>query len=113
MHYWFKSYGDFGEWMYFAYWWSFIGGGSAINSATPSSLTQHQHIMRLEQKPMHSMKLARIQNSVRILQQNDRMTCSRSELPVPGAGSCLGSRACIEGPALVDEVELGDMEEVG
>ena len=29
---------DFAEWMDFAYWWSFSGGGSAINGATPSSL---------------------------------------------------------------------------
>ena len=40
MHYWFKSYGNFFEWMDFAYWWSFIGGGSAINSATPSSFLE-------------------------------------------------------------------------
>ena len=25
LHYWFKSYGNFAEWMNFAYWWSFIG----------------------------------------------------------------------------------------
>ena len=24
-HYWFKSYGDFAELVYFAYWWSFSG----------------------------------------------------------------------------------------
>ena len=35
LHYWFKSYG---KWVDLAYWWSFIGGGSAINGATPSSL---------------------------------------------------------------------------
>ena len=35
---WFKNYGDFAEWVDFAYWWSFSGGGSAINGATPSSL---------------------------------------------------------------------------
>ena len=34
----FKSYGDFAEWVDFAYWWSFNDGGSAINEATPSSL---------------------------------------------------------------------------
>ena len=27
--YWFKSYGDFSEWVDFAYWWSFSGEGSA------------------------------------------------------------------------------------
>ena len=36
-HQWFKSYGHFTEGVNFAYWWSFIGGGSAINGATPSS----------------------------------------------------------------------------
>ena len=35
---WFKSYGHFTEGVDFAYWWSFGGGGSAINEATPSSL---------------------------------------------------------------------------
>ena len=39
-HYWFKSYGDFAEWMDFAYWWGFNSGGSAINGATPSSLSR-------------------------------------------------------------------------
>ena len=34
-HYWFKSYGDFSEWVDFAYWWSFSGGGSVINGAYP------------------------------------------------------------------------------
>ena len=33
-----KSYGYFAEWIYFAHWWSFSSGGSAINGATPSSL---------------------------------------------------------------------------
>ena len=36
-HYCFKSYGDFAEGVNFAYWWSFSGGDSAINGATPSS----------------------------------------------------------------------------
>ena len=40
-HYWFKSYSDFSELVDFAYWWSFIGGGSAINGATPSSLLEY------------------------------------------------------------------------
>ena len=35
LHYWFKSYGNFAEWI--AYWRSFSGGGSAINGATTSS----------------------------------------------------------------------------
>ena len=35
---WFKSYGHFTEGVDFAYWWSFSGGGSAINRATPSSV---------------------------------------------------------------------------
>ena len=30
--------GNFAEWLDFAYWWSFIGGGSAIDKATPCSL---------------------------------------------------------------------------
>ena len=34
---WFKSYGDFAEWIGFAYWWSFIDGGLAINGAAPYS----------------------------------------------------------------------------
>ena len=37
LQYWFKSYGSFAELVDFAYLWSFIGGGSAINGATPSS----------------------------------------------------------------------------
>ena len=32
------SYGHFSEGVDFAYWWSFISGGSAINGATPSIL---------------------------------------------------------------------------
>ena len=36
MHQWFKSNGHFTEGVDFAYWWSFSGGGSAINVATPS-----------------------------------------------------------------------------
>ena len=30
-------YSDFVEWVDFAYWWIFSGGGSAMNGATPSS----------------------------------------------------------------------------
>ena len=41
-HYWFKRYGNFAEWMDFAYWWSFSGGGPVINWATPSSLETNQ-----------------------------------------------------------------------
>ena len=36
--YWFKSYANFAKRVDFAYWWSFSGGGSAINGATPSNL---------------------------------------------------------------------------
>ena len=36
-HYRFKSYGNFAEWKVFAFWFSFIGGESAINGATLSS----------------------------------------------------------------------------
>ena len=32
-HYWFKSYGDFVEFVDFAYWWSFIGKGLRLQSA--------------------------------------------------------------------------------
>ena len=35
---WFKSYGLFTEEVDFACWWSFSGGGSAIDGATQSSL---------------------------------------------------------------------------
>ena len=40
----FKNYNDFTEWVDFAYRWSFIGGGSAINGATPSSLREYQRL---------------------------------------------------------------------
>ena len=33
---WFKNYGNFTEGVDFAYWWSFSGGGSAINGLPPS-----------------------------------------------------------------------------
>ena len=36
-NHWFMTFHDFAEWVDFAYWWSFIGEGSAINVATPSS----------------------------------------------------------------------------
>ena len=38
----FNRYGNFAEWVDFAYWWSFSGGGSAIIGATPSSLKSMQ-----------------------------------------------------------------------
>ena len=31
-HYWFKSYNNFGEWLDFAYWWSFSGVGQGLQS---------------------------------------------------------------------------------
>ena len=40
MHYWFKSYGDFAEWVDFDYWWIFSGGGSAVHRATLSSFNR-------------------------------------------------------------------------
>ena len=46
-HYWFKSYGDFAEWVDFALLWSFSGGGSAVNGATLSSLILSQGLSRL------------------------------------------------------------------
>ena len=36
LHNWFNIYANFAEWEDFVYWWSFSGGGSAINRATPS-----------------------------------------------------------------------------
>ena len=36
--YWFKSYGDFAEWVDFAYWWSFIGKGLHLQPAQPACL---------------------------------------------------------------------------
>ena len=42
--YWFKSYGDLAEWVDFAYWWIFSGGGSAIIGATASSSLTHIEI---------------------------------------------------------------------
>ena len=38
LHNWFKSNGNFAEWVDRVHWWSFSGGGSAINGATPSIL---------------------------------------------------------------------------
>ena len=38
LHYWIMSYSNFADWVGFAYWWSFSGGGSATNGATMSSL---------------------------------------------------------------------------
>ena len=32
-HYWFKSYGDFAEWVGFAHWWSCIGKGLHLQPA--------------------------------------------------------------------------------
>ena len=40
MHHWFKSYGDFAEWLDLAYQVSFSGGGFAINGATQSGLEE-------------------------------------------------------------------------
>ena len=37
LHYWFKSYYDFAERVDFFYWWTFSGGGPAINKTTQSS----------------------------------------------------------------------------
>jgi hypothetical protein len=31
--FWFKNYGDFAEWVDFAYWWSFIGKGLRLQPA--------------------------------------------------------------------------------
>ena len=47
LHYWFKSYNNFAEWVDFAYWWSFSGGRSAINGATPTSFRREEIIISL------------------------------------------------------------------
>ena len=44
LHYLFKSYGNFAEWVDLAYWWIFSGGGSAINGATPSRSYTHKYV---------------------------------------------------------------------
>ena len=51
MHYWLKSYGDFAEWVEFSYWWSFSGGGSVINRATPSGLINGPDLTSLPTPP--------------------------------------------------------------
>ena len=38
LHYWFNIYVDFAGWVELAYWWSFIGGGSANKGDIPSSI---------------------------------------------------------------------------
>ena len=45
-HHWFKNYGNFDECVDFAYWWSFSGGGCAINGAIPSSLKKNPMLHR-------------------------------------------------------------------
>ena len=35
------SYSDFADWVDFAYWWSFSGGGSVINVADPVGFIEH------------------------------------------------------------------------
>ena len=38
LHHWFRSYGDFTEYMDFAYWWSFSGGASTVQGLRLSGL---------------------------------------------------------------------------
>ena len=38
LHYWFKSYGDFAEWVDFAHWWRFIGKGLRLQPAQQACL---------------------------------------------------------------------------
>ena len=38
LHYWFKSYGDYAEWVNFAHWWSFIGKGLCLQPAQQACL---------------------------------------------------------------------------
>ena len=40
-HHWFKGYGNFPGWVKFAYWWSFIGGGSAISRVSGHIASSH------------------------------------------------------------------------
>ena len=47
MRHWFKSYGHFTEGVDLAYLWSFSGGGSAINWATPSSSNGARNLRHL------------------------------------------------------------------
>ena len=55
-----KNYGDFAEWVDFAYWWSFIGEGSAINGATPSSLTRTRQGSPIDNRPLLTPLLGKI-----------------------------------------------------
>ena len=41
--------------MHFVYWWSFIGGGSAINEATPSTFFNSSKITKLIHLPVYSL----------------------------------------------------------
>ena len=41
LYYWFKSYGNFAEWVYFAYWWSCIGKGMRLQPAQQACFTTH------------------------------------------------------------------------
>ena len=38
-HYWFKSYGNFAEWVNFAYWWRCIGKGLRLQPAQQACFT--------------------------------------------------------------------------
>ena len=40
LHYWFKSYGDFAEWVDFAPWWSFIWKGLRLQAAQQACLRE-------------------------------------------------------------------------
>ena len=37
-HYWFKSYGNFAEWVNFVYWWRYIGKGLRLQPAQQACL---------------------------------------------------------------------------
>ena len=58
-HYWFKSFGDFAEWVDFAHWWSFSGEGSASTSYIQFkayvSVLEQQHLVTHTLK-WHGMK---------------------------------------------------------
>ena len=47
MHYWFKSYGYFAEWVDLAYWWSFNGEGSSSAACAAGLFLQRKFQNRL------------------------------------------------------------------
>ena len=54
-HQWFQSYGHFTEWVDFAYWWSFIGGGSAPSACAAGLFYQHYKDLKEEMESCKSL----------------------------------------------------------